>query len=293
MKKTSLSEKTRLLNCRGRNLVFKRTPLVMGILNVTPDSFSDGGRFFDADRAIQRALQLVEDGADIIDIGGESTRPGSEPVSAKEELERILPILKAVIDKIDIPISIDTRKARVAHEALESGCHLINDVSACQDPEMIDVVHEYRSPIVIMHMKGDPKTMQDAPNYDDVYTEIRDFLSERAELLLAGGIPSERIIIDPGIGFGKRFRDNLDLLRNIGRFREMGYPVLIGASRKRFIGELLNVGTDHRLPGSLAVAARCYSEGIEILRVHEVKETVNLLRVLDAMAHPDAYYTNS
>jgi dihydropteroate synthase len=268
----------------------------MGILNVTPDSFSDGGRFFDGDTAFEHARALSKAGASLIDIGGESTRPGAEPVSAGEELDRVLPVIDALsrwqLEGVDpgVPISIDTRKAEVADVALRHGCHMVNDVSAASDPEMIDVLREHNDvPIVLMHMKGEPASMQEAPQYRDVVVEVSGFLEDRAEYLIRGGIDRDRIIIDPGIGFGKRFRDNLDLLNSIDSLRGLGYPVLIGASRKRFLGELLAAGAGDRLPGDLAVAARCYRHNVEIIRAHDVRETVGMLRVLDAMAHPGDY----
>ncbi len=289
MREIVKSHRPRSLWCRGRNLTFGRVPLIMGILNVTPDSFSDGGKYLEDQKAVAKAMQLVEDGADIIDIGGESTRPGSETVTPEAELERIVPVLEAIIDRVSIPVSVDTRKASVAAKALELGCHLVNDVSACRDPEMIDVLREHDAPVVIMHMKGDPKTMQDNPSYTDVTGEVVDFLAERAEHLSNRGIRKEHIIIDPGIGFGKRFRDNLDLLSNVHKFKELGYPVLVGGSRKRFLGELLAADTNQRLSGSLGVAAHCWKEAVDIIRVHDVKETAQLLKALDAITHPHDY----
>jgi len=289
MKNFIEADKPFFLKCRGRDLSFDRTPLVMGILNVTPDSFSDGGRFLEERTAVERALRLVEEGADILDIGGESTRPGAESVSAERELERIVPVIEAIIDEIPIPISVDTRKASVAVEAMKLGCHMINDVSACRDPEMADVAVRFSSPIVIMHMQGEPETMQNNPTYADVVAEVGRFLGERAEFLRSRGVGADQIIVDPGIGFGKRFEDNLVLLRNIGKLQSLGYPVLVGGSRKRFLGALLDADTDNRLAGSLAVAARCWNEGIEIVRVHDVKPTRDLLTVLEAMEHPDAF----
>ncbi|NIM20654.1 MAG: dihydropteroate synthase [Candidatus Latescibacteria bacterium] len=293
MKQFSNHERIRSLRCRDVSLSFVRTPLVMGILNVTPDSFSDGGRYIDSERAIERAFELAEDGADILDIGGESTRPGSDPVSEETELDRIGPVLEAIIGKIQIPISVDTQKPFIAEEALRLGCHMINAVCACRDPRMVEVLLRYKAPVVIMHMKGDPKTMQDDPTYSNVVREVTDFLSERAHQLRGKGIAGDSIVVDPGIGFGKRLCDNLALLDNIGKIRSLGYPVLVGGSRKSFLGKLLDADADHRLSGSLAVAARCWSESVEIIRVHDVKETVELLKVLDAMADGSAYSIDS
>lgn len=272
-----------------------RSPRIMGVLNVTPDSFSDGGRYHDSKAAIDRALEMCSEGAHIIDVGGESTRPGSRPASAGEELDRVIPVIDAVtrLEKYgerQVPISIDTRKAEVADVALRRGCHIINDVSAASDPEMAGVLRDHPGvPIVLMHMRGDPATMQDAPHYDDVVLEVSAYLSQRADALVRAGIDRERIIVDPGIGFGKQFRDNLELLNRVDSFLALGYPVLIGASRKRFVGELLDADTVHRLPGSLAVAAHCYHSGVDMIRVHDVAETAGLLRVLDAVAHPADY----
>jgi dihydropteroate synthase len=279
--------------CGTLKLPLGPTPRVMGILNVTPDSFSDGGRYPDASSAVEHALAMHAAGAHIIDVGGESTRPGSQPVSAGEELDRVLPVIDALtktaeFDEAPFPVSIDTRKAEVADAALRHGCHMVNDVSAGSDSEMADVLRDHpRVPIVLMHMKGDPTTMQESPQYDDVVREVSDYLSARAEELVQSGIERERIVIDPGIGFGKRFRDNLELLNRIDSFFRLGYPLLIGASRKRFLGELLGAESDGRLPGNLAVAAHCYRSGVDIIRVHDVAETTGLLKVLHAVNHPE------
>jgi dihydropteroate synthase len=258
----------------------------MGVVNVTPDSFSDGGDCLRAGDARRRAMQLVEEGADIIDIGGESTRPGAESVETDDELARIMPVVTSLVGRVPVPISVDTRRSRVAQMALEAGCHMINDISAARDPEMPYVVRDYHAAIVIMHMKGEPKTMQFDPSYDDVVCEVSDFLTERAIFLKQMGIQDDRIIVDPGIGFGKRFRDNLDLLNSIDAIKALPYPVLVGASRKGFLGELLGAGPGDRLAGSLAVAARCYTAGVDIIRVHDVKETVGVFKVLEAIDHP-------
>jgi dihydropteroate synthase len=284
-----------VIQCGPVALRLGRTPRVMGIVNVTPDSFSDGGRYYDSEAAAGHAVLLYEAGADIIDIGGESTRPDADPITPGEELDRVLPVLKALANLRDqgafpVPLSIDTRRAEVAAAALRHGCTMINDVTACSDPEMAGLLTDHPDiPVVIMHMKGTPKSMQAAPFYEDVVGEVAAYLVDRARTLKEHGVSPERIIIDPGIGFGKRFRDNLDLLNRIDSFRALGYPVLIGASRKRFLGELLKTGTENRLPGSLAVAARCYTQGVDIVRVHEVAETAGMFRVLDAMAFPRDY----
>lgn len=272
----------------------------MGILNVTPDSFSDGGRFDDVTAALRHAHGMVEAGAEIIDVGGESTRPGSDGVSVDEELDRVLPVVEALAQgsdgflPLDVPVSIDTSKPAVASAALAAGATIINDVTAASDPEMAGVMANAGDdvPVVIMHMRGAPRSMQLHPVYHDVVGEVRRFLDKRARVLIDTGVNRNRIVVDPGIGFGKRLVDNLDLLKNIDVLRSLGYPVLVGASRKSFIGTLLDAGTDDRLNGSLAVAARCYQRGVEIVRVHDVKETVELMRVLDAMERPDSHRTN-
>ena len=261
----------------------------MGILNVTPDSFSDGNTHYLKDPACARAMQMADEGADIIDIGGESTRPGTGYVEAQEELTRVLPVIESLASKISVPMSIDTRRASVARAAIEAGCKMVNDVSACSDPEMPAVVRDAGVPIILMHMKGDPHDMQKNPHYDDVVAEVRGFLAERAEFVEQQGVQNDMIIVDPGIGFGKRFRDNLDLLRAAEPLRGLGYPVMIGASRKRFLGELLDTEPRDRLSGSLAVAAWCLKNGLDIVRVHDVKETAGLFRVLDAIDHPEDY----
>jgi dihydropteroate synthase len=261
----------------------------MGVLNVTPDSFSDGGHHFNAETAVSRALQMADEGADIIDIGGESSRPGADGVDADEELGRVMPVIEALTGKLSTPMSIDTRRAHVAHTAIEAGCRIVNDITACRDPEMIGVVKQADVPIVIMHMNGDPKTMQFEPHYENVTKEVGEFLSERAEFLKREGVDSDKIIIDPGIGFGKRLIDNLELIGSLDSLRRIGYPLLIGASRKTFLGTLLDSEPEDRIAGSLAVATCCQRFGVDIIRVHDVKETVGLFRVLDAIEHPGDY----
>ena len=285
----------RVFRLRDVRLTLGRVPRIVGIVNVTPDSFSDGGRHLDPHAAVMHAHTLARAGADIIDVGGESTRPGSTGTSVREELDRVLPVIDALMEdrrrgEIEACISIDTRKPEVARAALERGCHLVNDVSAAADPGMVELLRERSDvPVVLMHMKGDPKTMQNAPQYDDVVGEVAAFLATRASKLEESGIDRDRIVIDPGIGFGKRFRDNLVLLNRIDEFHALGYPVLVGASRKRFLGELLDAGPGDRLSGSLAAAAACYVSGVEFVRAHDVLETARLLRVMDAVAHPEDY----
>ncbi len=282
-------ETTRPIRGRDMTLGPRRHPVIMGILNVTPDSFSDGGSYFGREEAHRRAMEMVEEGADIIDIGGESTRPGAGGIGADEEMSRILPVIESLAGKIPVPISVDTRRAVVARAALGAGCWMVNDVSACSDPDMPDVVREFEAPIVMMHMRGQPESMQIDPHYDDVVSEVRSWLAGRAEFLKRHGVDDDMIVLDPGIGFGKRFRDNLDLLRSIGSLKSLGHPVMVGASRKRFLGELLNAAPQARLAGSLAVAAWCLDQRVDVVRVHEVKETAGLFRVLDAIENPEQY----
>ena len=259
--------------------------LVMGILNVTPDSFSDGGRFLDRATAVAHATELVEDGADVIDIGGESTRPGSDPVPVEEELDRVLPVIERLAQVHPaVPISIDTRKADVAAAALEAGAAIVNDVSGARDPAMFDTVREHNASMVLMHMLGDPKTMQEEPSYEDVVAEVKEYLRERVEAAEFAGVDPERIMVDPGIGFGKDLGHNLQLLRRIDELLDLGRPVLIGPSRKRFIGTILDLPEDERVEGTAAAVAWAVSRGVHAVRVHDVKEIVRVVRVLDAIA---------
>jgi len=247
--------------------------LIMGILNVTPDSFSDGGRFLSPDAAVKRALIMEKEGADIIDVGGESSRPGAEPVPVEEELRRVIPVLERLRGKLRIPISIDTTKAEVAEAALRAGASIVNDTSALRfDPAMASVVAEFGAGLVLMHMLGTPKTMQQAPHYEDVVREVRDFLAERALYAQSQGIPREAIAVDPGIGFGKTVEHNLELLRRLPELVEFGFPVLVGPSRKSFIGAILGLGVEERLEGTLAACAVAVVRGADILRVHDVRE---------------------
>ena len=247
--------------------------LIMGILNVTPDSFSDGGRFLSPDAAVKRALIMEKEGADIIDVGGESSRPGAEPVPVEEELRRVIPVLERLRGKLRIPISIDTTKAEVAEAALRAGASIVNDISALRfDPAMAFVVAEFGAGLVLMHMLGTPKTMQQAPHYEDVVREVREFLAERALYAQSQGIPREAIAVDPGIGFGKTVEHNLELLRRLPELVELGFPVLVGPSRKSFIGAILGLGVEERLEGTLAACAVAVVRGADILRVHDVRE---------------------
>ncbi|MBN1518101.1 dihydropteroate synthase [Candidatus Sumerlaeota bacterium] len=246
-------------------------PVVMGILNVTPDSFSDGGRLNGAQEAVDAALRLLEEGADIIDIGGESTRPGAAGVSTEEELRRTIPVIERLrAARPDAPISIDTRKAEVAREALRAGACIVNDVNGLRDPKMPELLAETGAGCVIMHMLGEPGTMQREPRYDDVVGEILDFLLQRAKVAMDAGVAQDRIAIDPGIGFGKTLEHNLELIRRADVFAESGYPLLIGASRKSFIGMALGLEVDQRLEATLAANVAALLRGASIFRVHDV-----------------------
>jgi dihydropteroate synthase len=263
-------------------------PFVMGILNVTPDSFSDGGQF-SGGVAIEHARQMVAEGADIIDIGGESTRPGSEPVPFAEEMLRLEAVMKAVV-AMGVPVSIDTTKAEVARYALDAGAAMVNDVSACRfDPGMAPLVAEKRCPVVLMHMLGMPKDMQDDPRYPrGVIEEVTGFFSERIEAMAVAGVDRDQIILDPGIGFGKTVEHNLQILRYLGAFREIGPPLMVGFSRKWFIGEITGRPVDDRKAGSLAAALIAANHGAAILRVHDVADTVAGLGVLRALREVDS-----
>ncbi|MDE0837645.1 MAG: dihydropteroate synthase [Kiritimatiellae bacterium] len=271
--------------CRDRSVEFRVTPLIMGILNLTPDSFSDGGRFNAPDAAIARALQMQRDGADIIDIGGESTRPGANPVPAHLECERILPVIEALSAESDVLISVDTTKADVAGRALAAGAHIVNDVSATTgDADMTALVVESGAGVVLMHMQGTPGSMQDKPKYDDVVNDVRRYLLERAEILVAAGVVAEQIVVDPGIGFGKTLEHNLSLLNGLTRLSQATYPLLVGLSRKRWIGELTGREAQDRLAGSLVGAMVCAQRGAKIVRVHDVAETRDAFSVVEALS---------
>ena len=269
----------------GQMLKFER-PLVMGIVNVTPDSFSDGGMFYAPDDAITHARQLIEDGADIIDVGGESTRPGSESVPLDEEAKRVVPVIRAIRELSPIPISIDTTKSDVAEEAIKHGATIINDISALRfDKKMVEVAAAHRTPVVLMHMLGQPKTMQSAPHYHDCLSEIKQFFSERIHFCLNYGIDKNQIILDPGIGFGKRLEDNLDILRRLEEFRMFDCPLLLGASRKSFISMITRDRHDPmaRIGGSIASAIIAVCNGAHIVRVHDVAATVEAIKVTAAI----------
>lgn len=258
---------------------------IMGVLNVTPDSFSDGGQFNTLETALSQAHKLIADGADILDIGGESTRPFSEPVSAEVELQRVIPIIKAIRQSHTLPISIDTSKARVAEQALAAGADMINDVTALQnDPDMLRVAKEVDVPAIIMHMQGTPSDMQIKPSYDNVIEEISAFFKERIAYMTAGGVAQNRIIIDPGIGFGKTFEHNLTILKHLDKLKELDVPVMLAHSRKRFLGEITGIPAEKdRDLATAVVAALCAAQGISMVRVHDVAATRQALQLANAI----------
>jgi len=255
---------------------------VMGILNVTPDSFYDGGWHFDSDDARKRIEEMIEEGAEIIDIGGESTRPGSRPVSIEEELERVIPAIEFITSISGIPVSIDTQKAEVARKAVEAGACVVNDVGGLRDPEMILAVAEMKVPVIIMHMQGTPENMQKDPHYDDTVPDIRNWLEERIKAAETAGIRRSDVVVDPGIGFGKNLRHNLEILGGLSEFKDMAGGVLLGASRKSFIGFLTGTDSD-RLTGSLAAAMMGATAGVDLVRVHDVKETRKAIDTINAL----------
>jgi dihydropteroate synthase len=258
--------------------------LVMGILNITPDSFSDGGQLASVDAAVSRGVQMVADGADLLDVGGESTRPGSDPVPADEEMTRTLPVIERLVVEVPgVPVSIDTRKAEVAAAALAYGASVVNDVSAGEDPAMFAAAAAAGAAMVLMHMQGDPKTMQSDPHYDDVVNEVVSYLGERLDAALAAGLERDALVVDPGIGFGKALEHNLALMKNIGALSSLSRPVLVGPSRKRFIGTLLGTEVDERLEGTAGAVAWLVGAGAHIVRVHDVKEMARVVRVVDAI----------
>lgn len=259
------------------------SPSVMGILNVTPDSFSDGGQFDDIDAARRHAEQLAENGAAIIDIGGESTRPGADDVSESQELDRVIPVIEALRDSVDLPISIDTSKAVVMREAIAAGAAMINDVLALQEPGALQAVVELGVPVSLMHMQGRPRTMQANPEYGDVARDVTAFLGDRVAKCLDAGIARELIVVDPGFGFGKTHAQNIELLANLRQLQDLGLPVLVGLSRKSTLGELTGRDVDKRLPGSIAAAVVAVMHGAQIVRAHDVRETVDALKVICAV----------
>ena len=258
--------------------------LIMGILNVTPDSFSDGGMYYNATQAIEFALQMEEEGADIIDVGGESTRPGAKTVELQKECDRILPVIEGIRTKSDILISIDTYKSEVARQSIATGAGMVNDISGMTfDPNMVDIIKESGLPVVIMHIKGTPKNMQKNPYYEDLMQELTEYFEERKKFARAKGILDQQIILDPGIGFGKRLQDNFQLLRELKKIVDMGFPVLIGPSRKSFIGLTLDLPVDQRLEGTAAAVTTGILKGARIVRVHDVKAMKRVALITDAI----------
>jgi dihydropteroate synthase len=269
---------------RQFEFVFPRPALVMGVVNVTPDSFSDGGKYFDTNAAIAHALALVAQGAEILDVGGESTRPGAKPVNEAEELRRVIPVIEKLAAKVEIPLSIDTMKPSVAHAALQAGASIVNDVAANRDDDaMWRVVAECQAGYVCMHAQGSPQTMQENPVYADVVREVGDFFRERLKKLNACGIFADQVVLDVGIGFGKTVEHNLQLLANLHRFTTMARPLLIGVSRKSFIGKLFGADLNERLPASLACACLAIQSGAQIIRAHDVAETVQAVRMTETV----------
>ncbi len=274
----------RHIKCGNYTLELGKRTLVMGIVNVTPDSFSDGGRFLNSEKAIEHAKLLANQGADIIDIGGESTRPGSESVTLEEEKRRVIPVIEGISEEISIPISIDTCKSEVAKTALDKGASMINDISAMRfDSKIVDVALEHNAPIILMHMKGTPKNMQLNPSYTSVMGEIKEFLRDRVKFAISKGMERDSIIIDPGIGFGKTTEHNYEIIRNLRELKELDLPVLIGPSRKSFIGNTLGLEVDDRLEGTLATITMCVMNGADMVRVHDVKEVLRVVRMTDAI----------
>ena len=276
---------SRIVEWAGGRLDFSGGCLVMGVLNVTPDSFSDGGQFFDRDRAVEHGLKMAADGAAVIDVGAESTRPGAKAVSADEQIKRAIPVIEALAKKVSVPISIDTYNFEVAEAALDAGATMINDITALSDERMAKLAAEREVPVVLMHIQGTPATMQIEPKYKDVVDEVLKFLIERAKRAEKFGIERERIFIDPGIGFGKTLEHNLELLRNIDRFVGSGYRVLVGTSRKAFLGKLTGrENPQDRIFGTAATVALCAAAGVSIVRVHDVAEMVDVIKVTNSVS---------
>lgn len=259
-------------------------PVVMGILNITPDSFSDGGRFLARDDALGQAEAMLQSGASIIDVGGESTRPGAQQVSAAEEIERVVPIIEAIHNMTDAPVSIDTSKADVMRAAVEAGAAMVNDVRALREAGAVAAAADLGVVVCLMHMQGNPRTMQEEPHYEDVTLDVRDFLASRIETCIDAGIDRERMVIDPGFGFGKSYRHNVELLMNLRQLTDLGQPLMVGLSRKSMLGEMTGRDTGDRMPASIAAAVIAVQAGADILRVHDVAETVEALKVTQAIA---------
>lgn len=272
----------RTLDCAGRRLALDR-PLVMGILNVTPDSFSDGGRHLALSAALCRAREMVAEGADLLDIGGESTRPGAQPVSAEEELSRVLPVFEALAAELDLPLSVDTRKPEVMRATVAAGAGMINDVAALRGAGAVEAAARAAVPVCLVHMQGEPGTMQVAPHYDDVVSEVGAFLGERVDACLAAGIQRQRLLVDPGLGFGKTLTHNMQLLGGLRALQRLNLPILVGLSRKSMLGTLLDAPVDQRVTGGVAGAVIAVMHGAAIVRTHDVRPTVEALRIVQAV----------
>jgi len=270
------------LDCGGRVLELSRTA-IMGILNITPDSFSDGGIFLSHDAAVARAITMVEEGADLIDVGGESTRPGAQAVPVQEELDRVIPVIEAIARAVPVPISIDTSKPDVMRAAVAAGAGFINDVRSLREPGAVETAAALQVPVCLMHMQGEPRSMQHHPVYSDVAVEVRDFLQERIDACITASIPRQRIVLDPGFGFGKTVEHNLDLLRRLGVLRTFGVPILAGLSRKSMIGNLFGLPVTQRMHASVALALIAVQNGATLLRVHDVRATREAIRTLEAV----------
>jgi dihydropteroate synthase len=258
-------------------------PRVMGILNVTPDSFSDGGRFTHVDAAVRQARLMVEEGASIIDVGGESTRPGAQPVDEQQELERVIPVVERIASELDVIISIDTSKSKVMREAVTAGAHMINDVLALRETNALETTALLKVPVCLMHMQGEPRTMQTHPVYQDVVADVRSFLQERVQACVAAGIGHDQLILDPGFGFGKNLQHNLTLFKHLPDFVQLGYPVLVGVSRKSMLGSILDLPVEQRLYGSLGLAALAVWLGASIIRAHDVGATVQAIKAVQTV----------
>ncbi|TNH43888.1 dihydropteroate synthase [Photorhabdus luminescens] len=271
------------MNLRARDNVLNLSrPQIMGILNVTPDSFSDGGAHNTLDMALRHAEKMINEGAAIIDIGGESTRPGANEVSEQEEVERVVPVVEALAQRFNIWISVDTSKALVMSESAKAGAHLINDIRALQEPGALESVAKSGLPVCLMHMKGQPRTMQDAPHYENLLSEVKQFFTEQIERCVMAGITKDKLVLDPGFGFGKNLTHNYQLLAHLNQFHQFGLPVLAGMSRKSMIGQLLHVPPQERVVGSVACAVIAAMQGAQIIRVHDVKETVQAMQIVEA-----------
>ena len=272
------------IRCRKRTLMLGRRTLLMGVLNVTPDSFSDGGLFFDKEKAISHGLRMVEEGADIIDVGGESTRPGSKPLELEEELRRVIPVIDLLAKRIDIPLSIDTYKSAVAKRAVEAGAEIINDISGLHfDPTLAQVAAKEDTPLILMHIRGIPETMQKNVHYDSLFSEILRYLRDSVQRAESAGLDPQQVIVDPGVGFGKKVEDNLLIIKNLHEFRILGKPILLGTSRKSFIGKILNADAKERLEGTISSTAIGVLNGAHIIRSHDVLQAKKAIAVADAI----------